>query len=158
MLTKKTAKIFTLFTFLLLAFSLTINAQSDRKSKYSRAKTNKVSTSKLKNDVDSKRISDKDRAAIVALFRGVSPKKYKLQFHNGDKKRPSKYGRKSVRMQDLKQVQKITNPRDAMGWIVFVVEGDDVIYVLAVGGKDRLQSVLGAAKAKRLNGIMAKYN
>jgi len=79
-----------------------------------------------------------------------------LQFNNGDRRTPTKYGKLSYKMNDLKRVKRITNPVDAVGWIVFVVEGDDVIYVLAVGS-DKIKNVLGEAKTKRLNSIMAKY-
>jgi hypothetical protein len=110
----------------------------------------------LKQEVQKKRISDKDRRAILALFKGVDPSKYRLQFYNGERRRASKYGRLRYGMNDLKRVQRLTNPIDAVGWIVFVVEGDDVIYVLAVGS-DKLKSVLGVQKMRRLNAIMAKY-
>lgn len=99
-----------------------------------------------------KEISDKDRQAIMELFKGVDPSKYRLQFDN----KRTVAGRRSVSMNDLNQVKKVTNPVEAAGWIVFVVEGDDVIYVLAVGS-DQLQSVLGKSKTARLNQIMAKY-
>lgn len=115
-----------------------------------------TSTTELKRDVDKKRISDADRKAIIELFKGVDQSKYQLQFYNGERRSPAKYGRLSYKMNDLQRVKRITNPVDAVGWIVFVVEGDDVIYVLAVGS-DKLKSVLGAEKARRLNAIMAKY-
>jgi hypothetical protein len=134
---------------LLFAFTMSLNAQRPVTKK-------KSSATELKRDVDKKRISDADRKAIIALFEGVDQSKYRLQFYNGERKSPSKYGRLSYKMNDLQRVKRITNPVDAVGWIVFVVEGDDVIYVLAVGS-DKLKNVLGAAKVKRLNSIMAKY-
>lgn len=99
-----------------------------------------------------KGVSAADQKAITELFKGVDPSKYRLQF-NGKR---TTLGQKTVRMQDIEQVRKFTNPVEAAGWIVFVVEGDDVIYVLAVGNSN-LVSVLGREKAAKLNSIMAKY-
>ncbi|MCB0841296.1 MAG: hypothetical protein KDD99_31720, partial [Bacteroidetes bacterium] len=93
-----------------------------------------------------------DQAAIKAIFKDVDPSKYRLQFNS----KRDMMGSKAVKMEDVRQVKKITNPAEAAGWIVFVVEGDDVIYVLAVGNSD-LVSVLGRQKAAQLNKIMAKY-
>lgn len=97
-------------------------------------------------------VSAADQEAIAELFKGVDPSKYRLQFNNKSKT----FGQRSVQMSDVQQVRRITNPAEAAGWIVFVVEGDDVIYVLAVGSSD-LVSVLGKQKAAQLNQIMAKY-
>ena len=97
-------------------------------------------------------VSAADQQAIADLFKGVDPSKYRLQFNNKSKT----LGQRSVQMTDIQQVRRITNPAEAAGWIVFVVEGDDVIYVLAVGNSD-LVSVLGKQKAAQLNQIMAKY-
>lgn len=138
---------------LLLVFALSISANAQGR-KYDRAA--KSSSSQLKQEVEKKRISEKDRKAIMALFKDVDPSKYKLQFYNGERKTASNVGRLKYSMNDLKRVQRLTNPVNAVGWIVFVVEGDDVIYVLAVGS-DKLKSVLGAQKVQRLNAIMAKY-
>ncbi|MDX1942356.1 MAG: hypothetical protein SFU99_17460 [Saprospiraceae bacterium] len=102
--------------------------------------------------VDSVKISAADQKAITALFKGVDASKYRLQFNN----KKTVVGKRSVKMEDLEQVRKVTNPAEAAGWIVFVVEGDDVIYVLAVGNSE-LVSVLGREKAAQLNKIMAKY-
>lgn len=137
---------------LVFALSLSVDAQNSR---YNRASKTKSST-ELKQDVQKKRISERDRRAIIGLFKGVDPSKYRLQFYNGERRNTSKVGRLKYSMNDLKRVQRLTNPVDAVGWIVFVVEGDDVIYVLAVGS-DKLKSVLGAQKVRRLNAIMAKY-
>ncbi len=134
---------------LLFAFTISLTAQRPTAKK-------RTSATELKQDVAKKRISDADRKAIIALFKGVDQSKYRLQFYNGERKTASKYGRLNYKMNDLQRVQRLTNPVDAVGWIVFVVEGDDVIYVLAVGS-DKLKSVLGASKVRRLNSIMAKY-
>lgn len=139
---------------LLLVFVLTLSANAQN-PRYNRASKTK-STTELKQDVQKKRISERDRNAIIALFKGVDPSKYRLQFYNGERRSAAKFGRLRYSMTDLKRVQRVTNPVDAVGWIVFVVEGDDVIYVLAVGS-DKLKSVLGAQKVQRLNAIMAKY-
>lgn len=140
---------------IVLVFALVLSANAQN-TKDKRATTRTKSTTELKQDVSKKRISEKDRRAIVELFKGVDASKYQLQFYNGESRKPSKYGRLNYKMNDLQRVQRITNPVDAVGWIVFVVEGDDVIYVLAVGS-DKLKSVLGASKTDRLNSIMAKY-
>lgn len=97
-------------------------------------------------------ISAADRNAIIAIFEDVDPSKYRLQFN----KRKSTYGSRQIKMGDLEQIKRKVNPEEAAGWIVFVVEGDDVIYALAVGKSD-LVSVLGEEKALKLNTIMAKY-
>ncbi len=133
---------------LLLAFTVCLSAQ--------RPVTKSTSPTTIKKEVEKKRISDADRKAIIELFKGVDQSKYQLQFYNGERKSPSKYGRLSYQMEDLQRVKRITNPVDAVGWIVFALEGDDVVYLLAVGS-DKLKNVLGAAKVKRLNAIMAKY-
>ncbi len=99
-----------------------------------------------------KGVSAADQKAIAELFKGVDQSKYRLQFNN----KSTTLGKRAVKMTDVEQVRKITNPGEAAGWIVFVVEGDDVIYVLAVGSSD-LVSVLGKEKALKLNQIMAKY-
>lgn len=99
-----------------------------------------------------KGISAADQTAIKELFKGVDPAKYRLQFNS----RRDVVGKRAVKMEDIQQVKRVTNPAEAAGWIVFVVEGDDVIYVLAVGNSD-LVSVIGKEKALKLNQIMAKY-
>lgn len=139
---------------LVLVFALAIGAHAQQRPAARPSKT--TSPTQLKQDVQKMRISASDRNAIIALFKGVDPSKYQLQFYNGERKTASKVGRLKYSMNDLQRVQRLTNPVDAVGWIVFVVEGDDVIYVLAVGS-DKLKSVLGVEKMKRLNGIMAKY-
>ena len=98
-------------------------------------------------------ISAADKAAIVKLFEGVDPNKYQLRFNGGREV----YGRKRVAMNDLTQVSRSRSPGDR-GWIVFVVEGDDVVYVLAVGSSDDLTSTLGNQKAGQLKSILSKYN
>ncbi|MBK7870185.1 MAG: hypothetical protein IPJ74_05590 [Saprospiraceae bacterium] len=102
--------------------------------------------------LDSVKISAADQKAITAIFKGVDQSKYRLQFNN----EKTVVGKRSVKMEDLEQVRKVTNPAEAAGYIVFVVEGKDVIYVLAVGSSD-LVSVLGKQKVAQLNKIMAKY-
>jgi hypothetical protein len=97
-------------------------------------------------------ISPADQRAIEALFKGVDQSKYHLQFENGKRT----IGTKKVEMSELEQVKKIRNPGEAAGWIILIVEGNDVIYVLAVGGSE-LESVLGKEKAAKLNQIVAKY-
>lgn len=129
---------------LLLVFALAVGA------------TAQSSPSKVRKDQGEMRISKKDRDAIISLFKGVDPSKYTLQFYNGERKSASKYGRLKYGMNDLKRVSKTSNPVGAAGYIVFVVEGDDVVYVLAVGS-DNLKSVLGAQKLGRLKAIMSKY-
>lgn len=99
-----------------------------------------------------KAISAADQRAIRALFKDVDQSKYRLQFNQGKRT----LGTRKVEMQDMEQVKKFRNPAEAAGWIVLIVEGKDVIYVLAVG-KSELESVLGKEKAAKLNQIMAKY-
>jgi len=99
-----------------------------------------------------KGVSAKDQKVIEEIFKGVDPTKYRLQFNGGKRV----LGKAKVSMGDLEQVRRIRNPGEAKGWIVFAVEGDDVIYLLAVSGKD-LESFLGKERAARLNLVMAKY-
>jgi hypothetical protein len=104
-------------------------------------------------DKKPKRLSRADQRAIEALFKGVDPSKYRLQFNKGKRV----LGTKKVEMRDLEQVKKYRNPAEAAGWIILAVEGpDDIIYILAVGNAE-LQSVLGKEKTAKLNQIMAKY-
>ncbi|MEL7122055.1 MAG: hypothetical protein AAFO07_21590 [Bacteroidota bacterium] len=138
------------FLCLLIAFSFSVNAQKP-------VSKSKANTAKLKQDVEKMRISEADRKAIIGLFKGVDQSKYKLQFYNGERKSASKYGRLNYKMNDLQRVAKVSNSVGAAGYIVLIVEGDDVIYVLAVGS-GKLKNVLGAQKAARLDKIMAKYN
>lgn len=98
-------------------------------------------------------ISAADQKAIKALFKDLDSTTYRLQFNNAKEV----VGKRAVKMEDLEQVRKITNPAEAAGYIVFVVEGKDVIYVLAVGSS-KLTSVLGKEKVAQLNKIMAKYS
>lgn len=140
---------FVLVLCLLFAFTISLSAQRP-------AAARKTSPTVIQQDMAKKRISDADRKAIIALFKDVDPKKYQLQFYNGERKKSSTFGRMAYQMNDLQRVKKVNNSVDAAGYIVFVVEGDDVVYVLAVGS-DKLKSVLGAQKAKRLGAIMAKY-
>jgi hypothetical protein len=95
------------------------------------------------------KISPADKKAIIAAFKDVDPSKYRLKFGN------ETYGKAPIKMQDVKQVKKITAPGEDKGWIVLVVEGDSVIYVFAVGSD--LSSVVGAQKAAQLQAIKAKY-
>jgi len=99
-----------------------------------------------------KTISAADQQAIEALFKDVDSGKYRLQFNSGTRT----LGNLKVGMQDLEQVKKYRNPAEAAGYIVFVVEGKDVVYVLAIGN-DKVQSLIGKEKAAKLNQIMAKY-
>ena len=114
----------------------------------------RVTTSTIKKaDLKQRKgISSRDQAAIKAIFKDVDPSLYRLQFNH----KREVMGTKKVAMRDVKQVKRITNPAEAAGWIVLIVEGDDVIYVLAVGSS-RLVSALGRQKARQLNAIMAKY-
>lgn len=100
-----------------------------------------------------KKISAEDKAAIKALFKGVSPSKYRLQFDNNK----DVAGTKRVTMAQLKQINRRVNPSETAGYILLIVEGDNVVYVLAVG-KKTLDNVLGAEKARKLGAILAKYN
>lgn len=134
---------------LLLAFSfsaMTLLAQNVKKVTTTTAVT-KISPAAQ----TAKGVSAEDQAAIKALFAGVDESKYSLKF--GGK---AVSGKRAVGMKDLTQVKRVTNPAEAAGYIVLVVEGDNVVYVLAVGKKD-LQSVLGQEKALKLNQIMSKY-
>lgn len=99
-----------------------------------------------------KAISAADQKAIRALFKDVDPSKYRLQFNQGKQV----LGARKVEMQDVEQVKKYRNPAEAAGWIILIVEGDDVIYVLAIGNSE-LTNVLGKERAAKLNQIMAKY-
>lgn len=99
-----------------------------------------------------KPISAADQRAITEIFKGVDQSKYRLQFNQGKRV----LGKKAVEMRDLEQVKKFRNPGEAAGWIILIVEGKDVIYILAVGSSD-LQNVLGKEKTAKLNQIMAKY-
>jgi len=112
---------------------------------------------KSTSDGEQLRIDEKDQKAIADLFRDVDRKDYRLEFKTAQN-RSSTYGTKSVSMSDLNRIKNNTNFKEALGWIVFVVQGEDVIYVLAVGGKDDLKSILGKQKTERLQAIMAKYN
>lgn len=124
---------------LFLSFSATAQRVSPKKSA-TKARTTKTG------------VSSADQKAIQEIFKDVDPSKYRLQFNN----KKNVYGRHKVEMADVQQIKRVTNPVEAAGWIVFVVEGDDVIYVLAVGSSD-LVSVIGREKAQKLNTIMAKY-
>lgn len=97
-------------------------------------------------------VSAADQKAIIELFKGVDQSKYRIQFNN----RKNVYGSRKIEMRDVQQIKRVNNPAELAGWIVFVVEGDDVVYVLAVGSSD-LVSVIGKEKAQKLNAIMAKY-
>ncbi|MEZ4773988.1 MAG: hypothetical protein R3D00_12455 [Bacteroidia bacterium] len=132
------------FLTLLMSF-LVLSATAQRTTTPTR--TTKATTAATK-----KGISAADQKAIKEIFQGVDQSKYRLQFNN----KTETLGTRNVSMNDIRQVKKITNPGEAAGWIVFVVEGDDVVYVLAVGSSD-LVSVIGKEKALKLNQIMAKY-
>lgn len=99
-------------------------------------------------------ISDADRKAIKELFKDVPADKYRLEFKNTKEV----VGRKQVSMQDLQQVKKVTNPGEAAGYVVLIVENksNSVVYILAVGSRN-LETVLGREKTAKLNSIMTKY-
>ena len=111
----------------------------------------KVSPVAVKPAATAAGVSAEDQAAIKSLFAGVDQAKYTLKF--ADK---TVAGKRVVNMKDLTAVKKVTNPAEAAGYIVLIVEGKDVVYVLAVGSKD-IVNVLGQEKAMKLNQIMAKY-
>lgn len=128
------------FLFLFLCFfALSANAQ-------------RPSTSPKANNARKSGVSAQDQKAIEEIFKDVDQSKYRLQFNDAK----NVYGKRKVELADVNQIKRVTNPVEAAGWIVFVVEGDDVIYVLAVGNSD-LVSVIGKEKTQRLNTIMAKY-
>jgi len=93
-----------------------------------------------------------DKAAIKKIFRGVDPKLYRIEFNNGREV----LGKKVLKLQDLEQVKRMVNPGEKAGWIVLCVEGNGVIYFLAVSGS-KWESILGAQKAQQLAAITAKY-
>jgi len=102
-----------------------------------------------------KPISAEDKKAVIALFKGIDPSKYRLEFNHGRES----YGTKKIEMSDLKQVRKISNPGEESGWVILIVEDDGVMYILAAthGDQSQLEEVLGKEKTARLNQIMAKY-
>ncbi|MCB9080851.1 MAG: hypothetical protein H6555_03970 [Lewinellaceae bacterium] len=133
---------FSLLLAALVCFTMTANAQKPTRTTTTSVKANKAATG----------ISDADQKAIQELFKDVDPSKYRLQFNS----KRTAFGTRAVSMDDLNQIKRVTNPAEAAGYIVFVVEGDDVVYVLAVGSS-KLTSVLGKEKTAKLNAIMAKY-
>ncbi len=102
---------------------------------------------------ESKGISKRDKDAIKRILKGVDPSKYYVRFNGGEET----YGRKKVSMNDLKRVSKYSNPRTAAGWIIVIVEGADVVWIVAVG-KEELKRTLGERRAQQLQSIAAKYD
>lgn len=101
-----------------------------------------------------KPISAEDQQAIVELFKGVDPSKYRLQFNQGNRV----FGNKNLSMNDIEQVRKFRNPAEAAGYFVLIVSGGakEVVYIVATEPPD-VVSVIGRERAAKLNQIMAKY-
>ena len=99
-------------------------------------------------------VSKADQRAIIALFKGVDPSLYRLQFNNGK----VTAGTKKISMEELAQASKISNPGESHGYVVLVTVDRGVVYILAVTGNKGPEEVLGAEKAAQLNQIMAKYS
>jgi len=102
-----------------------------------------------------KPISAADKKAIIALFKGVDPNLYRLEFNHGRET----YGKKKIEMQDLEQVKRVTNPGEESGYVVLIVSDDGTMYILAAthGDQSQLVQVLGQEKTAQLNKIMSKY-
>jgi hypothetical protein len=101
-----------------------------------------------------KPISAEDQQAIVELFKGVDPSKYRLQFNEGKRV----VGNKNVGMNDIEQIRKIRNPAAAAGFFIIIVSGGakEIVYIAATEPPD-VVSVIGKERAAKLNQIMAKY-
>lgn len=139
---------FSLIAVFLFCFTLSATAQRRTSTRFKTTTLDSVGSAKATTNG----ISAADQKAIRDIFRGVSSSKYRLQFNGGR----TTYGSQKVSMTDVQQVKRVTNPVGSAGYIVLIVEGKDVIYVLAVGSSE-LTSVIGKEKAQRLNQIMAKY-
>jgi hypothetical protein len=101
-----------------------------------------------------KPITAEDQQALVELFKGVDPSKYRLQFNEGNRV----LGNKNLGMNDIEQVKKIRNPASA-GYFTFIASGrgaKEVVYIYSTEPSG-LQSMLGREKTAKLNQIMAKY-
>jgi len=99
-------------------------------------------------------VSAADQRAIMALFKGVDPSLYRLQFNNGR----TVAGKKKVSMAELEQASKVTNPAESHGYVVLMSADRGVVFILAVSGGKGMEEVLGAEKTAKLNQIMAKYS
>lgn len=97
-------------------------------------------------------VSEADKRKIINLLKDVDPAEYRLVFNKGREV----YGEKPIQMNELKQLSKNTSSATKSAWIIFVVSGDDVIYVFAVG-EARVKSLLGQQKLNALEAIAAKY-
>jgi len=148
------SKLFAGITALLLCVSVQVFAQPAKMNRTAIAQPAKMNRTEIAQVAKANRtaISPDDQKAITALFTDVDKSKYRLQFNNGQEA----VGAKRVSMADLKQGKKVTNPGEAAGYVVLVTEGNDVVYVLAVGKKD-LTTVLGEERAAKLSAIMSKY-
>jgi hypothetical protein len=101
-----------------------------------------------------KPISAEDQQAIVELFQGVDPSKYRLQFNEGNRV----LGNKNLGMNDIEQVKKIRSTAST-GYFTFIASGrgaKEVVYIYSTEPSG-VQSLLGREKTARLNQIMAKY-
>lgn len=100
-----------------------------------------------------KAVSEEDKQAIIKLFEGVDKSKYRLEFNKGTEV----FGSRKVAMKNLRQVSKFQNPAGKAGYVVLIVSDDGIVYILAVSKGGKLQSVVGAEKAAKLEAIMSKY-
>jgi hypothetical protein len=87
-------------------------------------------------------VSAADKRAILEIFKGVDPSKYRLSFNGGGEV----HGTKAIKMADLKQLSFIVGDRSE----------NEVFYVYTEG-ESELVSVLGRQKVKALDEIARKY-
>jgi hypothetical protein len=100
------------------------------------------------------KISAADKAAIMAMFKGVDPSKYRLEFDGGKQT----MGSKKVSMAEIRQVSKVENPGNEAARVVFIAKDRGVMICLkSTVNRKVLEGALGSEKVARLNQILAKY-
>lgn len=99
------------------------------------------------------RISEGDKKALLEIFKDVDPAKYRLIIDG------KIYGKKRIKMSDLKESRKTLRPTAAgIKWTLIVGDRseNEVIYIYTEG-MNELVSVIGREKAQRLRGLAEQY-
>jgi hypothetical protein len=100
-------------------------------------------------------VSAADKRAILEIFKGVDPSKYRLSFNNGGEV----HGTKAIKMADLKQLSRNGGlAAKGVKWTFIVGDrSENEVFYVYTEGESELVSVLGRQKVKALDEIARKY-
>ncbi|MBN8586707.1 MAG: hypothetical protein J0L94_00115 [Rhodothermia bacterium] len=91
-----------------------------------------------------------DKAELTSLLKGVNPSQYFIRFSDG-----STIGKKNMGLSEVKAVSKIRRPGDLQG-MTFITRDPGYVFIYKSDMKS-FESVVGQAKAQKIQSILVKY-